>query len=203
VGLEALVHALLPRAEALSQPRAFGAQHLEQLPAPGAQSVELLRLGIGQEAHRGAPPLREEREAIGVDAIGLRELARGFGEVPPLARVRDHDGPADGGEGCHAEQLVATGGLEHDQLRGLAAEALHQRADPALVVRHRPPLARRVRRHHELRLRDIHPDPHRSSRGKSPRPVLVRILARPSRPPPLFGLVRRTIGHAAPANARC
>ena len=82
MGLETLPDRALALAEDLAQAIALGLQHLEELPAPGEQGLELLGLGIREGTDRGPDPLREEREDVGIDPIGLRELARRLARSP-------------------------------------------------------------------------------------------------------------------------
>lgn len=121
----------------------------------------------------------EEREDLRIDPIRLRELPRGLREVAHLARVSDDHRERRGGERGHTEQLVPTSGLEHDELRRRASEPCDERPDPALIIRHRPSLPARARRHHQFRFRHVDPNQHRPSlRYDVAPPVLVRIRAR-------------------------
>ena len=106
----------------------------------------------------GSDALREQRQDIGIDSIRLGKLPRGLREIAHLPRIHDDDRQPDGGERRDAQQLVPTGGLEHDQLRRLHPKPLHERPNAALIVGHRPAFAARPRRHHQLRFRDINPD---------------------------------------------
>ena len=110
-------------------------------------------------------------------------------EVPHLARIDDHDRQGGRDERRDAEQFVAAGRFEHDELRGQRAQPLDQRVDPALVIRDRPALRARADGDDQLGLRDVDADEHAASpREGVASPGLVRIRARPSRPPQLFGL---------------
>jgi hypothetical protein len=73
--------------------------------------------GSGRTAGRTRSAKRAKD--IGVDAIGLRQLARGLGEVAHLPRIDHHDWEPRRGERADAEQLVAVGHLEDDELRRL------------------------------------------------------------------------------------
>ena len=205
MGGEALRHLRAP-IEDRTQAVSLGLEHLEELSPPGEERVERVGLGVGQRADLGADPLGEEGEEVRVEAIGLGELARGFGKVPHLARIDHHDGEAGGGEGGDTDQLIAAGGLEHDELGPQRSQALDQLADAGLIVGDGPALARRSRGHDQFGFRDIDPSPHRvpPQERETPGPCLVHIRARRMRrPPQLFGLWQREIRVAAPANARC
>jgi hypothetical protein len=71
---------------------ALGHEHLNQLPPAGEQGVQRLDLRPGQWPRRGPHSLGEEREDLGIDRIGLGELAGGLGEVAHLARIGDDHG---------------------------------------------------------------------------------------------------------------
>lgn len=98
----------------LAQSIALRLQHLDQLPAAREQRVELLGLRIRQRAHGGTHALGEERQDVGVDAIGLGELPRGFREIADLPRIRDDHRQPGRRQGCDAEELVPTRHLEED-----------------------------------------------------------------------------------------
>jgi hypothetical protein len=70
----------------------LGGDHLEQLPAPRHQDVQLLQGFIGPLAHLGTHTLGNESEPCSVDSIGLCELPRRTGEIADLARVHHRHG---------------------------------------------------------------------------------------------------------------
>ncbi len=80
-----------PPAEDLPQAILLGLQHLEQLSPPAEQRIEFLRVRVGEHADLGTHALSEERQEIGINKIGLGELAGRLREVAHLARVDDHD----------------------------------------------------------------------------------------------------------------
>jgi hypothetical protein len=123
-------------------------EHLEQLPAPGEERVELLGFRVGDRAQRGAHHLGEAGEEVGVDAIGLRELARRLGEVADLARVHHDYRERHGGEAGDREQLVVARGFQHDQLRRDRPQPLDERAEAPVVIRQREPLGAREHADH-------------------------------------------------------
>jgi len=163
-------------------------------------------LGVGQRPDRGLHPLGEERQHVGIEEIGLRQLAGRFREVAHLAGVGDDDREAVGDEGGHTHKLIAAGRFEHDELRRHLTQARDKRGDARLVIRHCPALPAGPHGDDQLGLGDI--DSELPScplhEEMSPGPGLVYIRARPGgRPPQLFGLWQREIRDAAPANARC
>jgi molybdate-binding protein len=97
--------------------------------------------------------------------VGLRQLARGLGEIAHLARVHDGHRQRGCGERRHAEQLVAASGFEHDQGRGHAAEPLDERAHAALVIRHGEAFGGRQNAHDHLGFGDINPHEHAAPPG--------------------------------------
>jgi hypothetical protein len=117
---------------------------------------------VGDRSHRGPHALGEEREHVGVDAVGFRELAHRASEVAHLARV-DHDHRQRGGDqGGDHEQLVATRGFEHDQLGMVGPKAIEQRFHAALIIGDGPPFSTGPSRDHQLGLGDIDADQHQS-----------------------------------------
>ena len=62
--------------------------------------------------------------------------ANSASEVADLARVHDGDRKRLGGEACHERDLVATGGLEHNQGRRETGQARAEPRHAVPVVRH-------------------------------------------------------------------
>ena len=82
--------------------------------------------------------LGEVRQHLRVEGIGLRQAARRLGEIADLAWI-DHDHrQTNRAQRRHRTALVATGRLQHDQLRGQRAQARHQRGQLSLGVGHAP-----------------------------------------------------------------
>jgi hypothetical protein len=117
VRLEALLHEPLALPEDLAGAIPLALQHLEELAPPGEQGLELLRLVGRDKLHRGTNHVGEASQNVRVDAVRLRELARRLGEVAHLPRVHHHHGQRRRREGGHAQQLVPSRRLEHDQRR--------------------------------------------------------------------------------------
>jgi hypothetical protein len=154
------------RTGARAKPSRFflGHQHVQELAPASEERVELLRRLTGQGARLRLHPLGKEGQDLGIDRIGLGELAGGAREVPDLARIRDDDGQAGGGEGCDHLVLEATGRFQHHQRGGLGAERRHQRGHGRRLVGHRPALARRSDREIQRGFRDIDADEHGGTR---------------------------------------
>ena len=89
--LQTLLHEALAFPEDLSRPIALGLEHVEELPPPSEERVELASVGVGDRAPRGAHHVGEARENIGIDAVGLRELTSGFREVAHFGRCATRD----------------------------------------------------------------------------------------------------------------
>ena len=120
---------------------ALGDQHLQHLTPTGQQRVEGLGRVIGQRARGRAHALGEERQDVGVDPIGLGELAGGPGKVAHLARGGDHHRQLGRRERGHRRALVAAGSLENDERRRVAAHALAERVDARYIIGDRPVLS--------------------------------------------------------------
>jgi hypothetical protein len=65
----------------------LGAQHVDQLAAPGHEFSQEAGIGIGHGPGRGPYGGREPGDGLCVEGIGLGQAARGAREVPNLAGV--------------------------------------------------------------------------------------------------------------------
>ena len=112
---DSLGEGLLPRhLEAI----VFGGEHREELTPPGEYGLQSLGFRVGKGAWGGLHGSRQTSEDEGVDLVGLGEPSHGLGEVARLSGVDDGHGDPGGGDGGGGQTLVATGGLQDDQLRG-------------------------------------------------------------------------------------
>ena len=119
---------------------------------------------------------------MGVDRIGLSELAGGFGEVTHLPGVRDDDRDLSGCDSCGYRNFKAAGRLHHDERGPNLTKALDQLFDPVGGIRDAPRLRCIGGRDIEPGLRDV--DSHKDggtshtnllTRGGDPyTPVLAR-----------------------------
>ncbi len=120
------------------EPVPLGDEHPEELTTTRQQRVEGTGGLIGQRPGLGADALGEERQDVGVDPIGLGELAGGPGEVADLARV-GHDQREPGrGEGSDRGALVSARGLQNDERRGVPIQTLDQRLDACPIIDYSP-----------------------------------------------------------------
>ena len=137
------------------EPIALGAQHAHQLPAPPEQGIERGRDRIGQRPWGRADAFRKQREDVGVDAVRLRELAGGPGEVSDLPGVDHHDrqlGRRDGGD---SRPFVAPGGLKDDEGGRQVPEPHPEAREATRIVGHAPPGVPGTHSHDQLGLRDV------------------------------------------------
>ena len=164
-----LVHAALEEANVLLQIASdrgrrdqqavpLGREHAEQLAPAGEEGIERLDRLVRQRPGSGPHALGEERQDLGIERVGLRELASGLGEVAHLAGIGDHDGQAGRGEGGDGRRLVATGGFEHEERRREPVAAGDQLLNARLVVGHGAGLAAGADGELELGFGDIDPD---------------------------------------------
>jgi hypothetical protein len=131
-----------------------------------------------------------------VDAIGLSQLAGGFGKVADLARVhRDHRQPGSC-KGSDHWQLDPPGCLEHDQCGCELTEPVDQSTEGNLIVGHLPAFAGRPYGNLQGRLSHVDPNEpfglgHRPSFKSMRAPALTQpCVIRALRPRQLFGLWR-------------
>jgi hypothetical protein len=111
------------RPDALSERRGshletvvFGGEHREDLAPPGEYVLQKLGFLVGDDARGGTDGGGEAGEDERVDAVSLGEASRGLGEVASLAGIDDGHCDPGGCDGGGGEALVATGGLQNDQL---------------------------------------------------------------------------------------
>ena len=115
---------------------ALGGEHLDQLAAPDDQRGQGLVGRVGQRARFGPDARGKEGEDVGVDRIGFGEAADRLREIAHLARIDDGHGEAGQGQGAGARGFIAARCFEHDEGGTQGAEVLHERGQPALVIRH-------------------------------------------------------------------
>jgi hypothetical protein len=117
---------------------ALGDEPLKHLATTCRQSVKGPGRLIGQRPGVGAHALGEERQGVGIDPIGLGELAGGPGEVAYLSRG-GHDQREPGrGEGGDRGALVSARGRQDVERRGLPVQTPEQRLDAGLIIGHSP-----------------------------------------------------------------
>jgi hypothetical protein len=142
---------------------------LDQLAAAGEQGVERLDRLVGQRPGSGAHPLGEEGEDLGIDRVGLGELAGRLGKVAHLAGIDHHEREPGGPQCGHERGFVAAGGFEHDEGQGERLAVGDQLADSLLGIRDAAGLAARQTGKFELRFRNIDPDERHSTSGNTAR----------------------------------
>lgn len=148
----------------------LGGAHLDQLASAADQVDEGLTLAVGERPRRRGDGLREPRDHLGVQAVGLGQPARGTrppagpngrrrtGSVTDLARV-DDGGRQPGGREGHGDALLqAARGLEHDQRGSVVRQLLEELLDPGRIVRDREGVPGGQHMNVEPRLADIDAD---------------------------------------------
>jgi hypothetical protein len=117
------------------EPVTLGHDHGAELAASSDQIFELAASWVRQSTDRGANHLGKVGQDIGIDAIGLGQLARGSGKVSDLTGVDDGQSKlcTDQCSGHRSFQIAS--GLQHNQSRLEATEPLDQGIDSSLVVR--------------------------------------------------------------------
>ena len=119
-----LLDALLDSRQREAEPILLGGDHVDDLAPAPYDRVERTGILVGQDPDLGPYAFAEEREHVGVDCIGLGELAGRPGEVTYLPRVRDHDRDLSGCEGRGCGNLEPSCGLHHHECRPDLMEAL-------------------------------------------------------------------------------
>jgi hypothetical protein len=92
-----------------------------------------------------------------IQRIRLRQPSGGFGEVPDLSWIDDHDRQARCGQCAGQREFDPAGGFHDDQGRRCRRQMGEQLGDARLSVWDREP-SRRALRHIQLRFRHIDPD---------------------------------------------
>ena len=128
---------------------AFHADHLDQLPAPGDQFGQNLRLDLGNRARFGADTLGEQGDDLGIERVGLRQAPGSAGEIADLAGIDHGQRQASPGQGRGDGQLKAAGGLQHDQRRGQPAQLDYEPVEALALARNGEGLLRRQHMHVE------------------------------------------------------
>jgi len=113
------------------EPVALGRAHADKLTPSGQQGAEFLGLGVRERAWRRLHDLGEAREQLGVQGVGLGQLADGAGEIAHLARVNHRHGePGRRQRGSHRQLAPARrlqddeGGAQRPQPRGERGDAV-------------------------------------------------------------------------------
>ena len=100
----------------------FGGHHLDDLAPSGNQLAERAGLVVGQRPGLRVDRLGEVGDRLGVEGVGLGELAGRAGEVADLARVDHRQRQPGGAQRRGHRRLVAAGRLECCSARGLRAD---------------------------------------------------------------------------------
>jgi len=117
------------------EPVILSHDHRAYLAASSDQIFELPAGRVRQSTNLWVNHFGEVGQDIGVDAVGLGQLARGSGEVSHLTGVDDgqRETSTDQRSGYRSFQIA--GGFQHDQNRLESTQPLDQRFDSSLVVR--------------------------------------------------------------------
>jgi len=103
----------------------FGDVHHDHLPPARHQRLQRLLFGRWQGADETIPfgVARQFGERLGVDAVGLGQVAHGLGEISRLARIDDGHGEAGSLQGAGQVALQSSRGLHHDQVDELFCQS--------------------------------------------------------------------------------
>jgi hypothetical protein len=129
--------------------------HADELAPPGQQGAQLLGVGVGEWTRRGVHHFGEAGEELGVEGVGLGQLADGAGEVAHLARVDHRHSEARGRQRGGHRQLPPAGRLQDDEGGALRPQPCDERGDALLVVGDNPLLRAGARGDIQLGLGDI------------------------------------------------
>ena len=132
------------RGRSSAQAVLFGHEHSDDLPSESHESSDGLCLGIGQGTWSWVHSLGEVSQDVGIDGIGLGQLAGGLGEVPDLARVDHYDWEARGGQSPGEGCLQTSRSLQDDQGRVQTHQAVYQVMDAIVCIGDLPVLATRA-----------------------------------------------------------
>ena len=107
----------------------------------------------------GIDPAGETRQYLGVDAVGLLQLAQGPGELPDPLGVDDAGGDAAGQQRGGEASVVSSGGLDDNQANPGGAKSIDQTSNGLLgVVEGEPLMERPVDEDVQRLFRDIDAD---------------------------------------------
>ena len=93
----------------------FCRPHGDEVPPPGQERSQCLRLRVGNRAGCGANRLRNVRQGASSKGIGLGQLARGLRNIADLPGGDHHDGQGRCWQRGHHGALQPSGGFEHHQ----------------------------------------------------------------------------------------
>src|SRR4051812_28369539 len=111
------------------------ADHLDDLASPTHEFGEVAPLWFRQWSCLGSHALREERDHLGVERIGLSEAAHGLGEVTDLTRVDDAERQPDACKGRRDGGFEAARCLEDNESDGSILEAASEAVQALGVAR--------------------------------------------------------------------
>ena len=131
----------------LSLPVGFRADHLDDLPPPSDEFAEGAGLLRSERSRLRPNLLGEQGDDLGVDSVGLGELAQCAGKVADLARVDHGERQAAAGQRGGDGRLETAGGLDHDQPGVERDEAFNELLEAFAVARDGKGLARRAQMH--------------------------------------------------------
>ncbi len=176
---DALLQALFGQA---LLPLALGDHHLDDLPAPGDESSEEPRLGVGQRPDLRLGGFKEVGDDAGIDRIGLGPLAERLGEAADLGRVHHRHGEPCGREARRHHRLVSAGRFHRHGRGGKRDEPGHEPVEPLRVPRDRKrltgwphrdiqPVLRHINADHD----GVHPVPSLRKRASLAAQATVRV----------------------------
>ena len=108
--------------------------HALQLAPPGYEIGQFQLFRVLQGAHRGLYALGIEGQNLGVQLIGLGQLADGFGKVAQGLRVHNNHGQAGLVHGVGYGNLLAPSGFQQHDLGVQFPQAQHQGSNAVLGV---------------------------------------------------------------------
>ncbi len=104
----------------------LGDDHLHDLLSTDGKGAQLGGFGIRNRADRGPDAGGEFGQDVGIDPIGLGQLAHRTGEITNLTRIHNHDRQSDRGQSQRHVMLISPGGFQNDQFRGKTCQLGHQ-----------------------------------------------------------------------------
>ena len=96
----------------------LGDDHLHDLLSTDGKGAQLGGFGIRNRADRGPDTGGEFGQDVGIDPIGLGQLAHRTGEITNLTRIHNHDRQSGSGQSQGHVMLISPGGFQNDQFRG-------------------------------------------------------------------------------------
>ena len=110
--------------------------HLQELAAAAQEVIQFLLLGRRQGPWFRLHPKGKLGQDPGIDLIGLGQDAQRASKIPHLTGIDQYRREAGGHQGRHYPVLVATAGLQKDDLGGPAAEAFQHFGQAGVCISH-------------------------------------------------------------------